>query len=182
MRQKSLVAILTATILVVSAIAIVQQTAYATHLRDCPPPNHRCFRHHSVDLGATIGQNSVVPIQPDIASDRANREATVLSLVSPSQVHKGSTVEFTGKLIATSGKGVAGAQIVIKDHSIDKSVSSPATTGILTIAKTDSNGVYKVSWVANGSTSDTVVAFANYDGNDHFVGSISKYITITIVS
>lgn len=192
MRQKSFAAILMATILVVSAIAIVHDTADATHWRDCKP-RLRCYTHSSVDPGATVtvGQNSIIPVQPNRGSDhivpaKTGGETTSLSLDSVGRVHEGSTVEFTGKLISQSGKGVAKANIVIVDYSASPRSSQHDPTSDskeLVKAITDSDGFFKAAWVAKAKiTSEPTEAYAEFDGNSKLLGSKSSIISITVVN
>jgi len=142
MQQKSFITILTATILAVSTIVVIQDTADA------------------YIIGSTA------------------EETTTLSLHSISQVKEGSTVEFTGKLVSGSGKPVAEAFIEIIDQS-----ASARSAGSIAKAVTNSDGVYKATWVAESKRdSDTITVLAQFKGNDHFLGSRSDRITVTVLS
>jgi len=159
-RKRSFIEILIATILV-STIAIFHQTVEATDL------------HNSIA--------SVPPYKgfPQFIIGSTAEETTTLSLYSVSQVKEGGTVEFTGKLITESGKGVVKAFIKI----IDQSASDASKRSTLAGAITDSDGAYKATWVAEHKRcSNTIIVIAQFDGNSNYLASRSNTVTITLLT
>ncbi len=127
------------------------------------------------------GQTLKVPIGAHGQSSKAfpwTGHITILSLDPVGKVKQGQDVKLTGKLLDEHGKGVKKATVEIIDDTASNSKSL-----ILAKAITNSDGSYESEWVAKSKvSSNTIVIFAQFNGNSEYLGSVSDKIVVTVIS
>lgn len=113
-----------------------------------------------------------------------NAQQTTITLVTlepfPSVVAVGDEVRFTGTLTAIDGKGLADMTIKIIELR-----SGTAGTNVLATTKTDNNGSFSTTWIAdldpNNLTRDRImVVFASFDGAPSYSASKSRTSGLTV--
>ncbi len=135
----------------------------------------------SENFSSNISAQTKVPIGAHGQSSKAfpwTGHITILSLDTVGKVKQGQDVKFTGKLLDEHGKGVQKATVEIIDDTASNSKSA-----ILAKAITNSDGSYESEWVAKSRvSSNTIVVFAQFNGNSEYLGSVSDKIVVTVIS